>query len=104
MSSIFDNIPTHTIDFSKPIDTEDLLERLEDICNDAHKRQLERQKKAKAWWKNLTLEQADNFLRDLKENPKQALILDDGFQKFYPPASIILMKQALKEFIEMKKK
>lgn len=106
MSNIFDNIPAVTIDFSKPIDTEELLAKLEDIDNEFHKRQLQRVKDAKAYWDNLTLEKAEKLLLDIEENPKdyRTMIFDDGFYKYYPPFSIIILKKALKEFIEMKKK
>lgn len=106
MSNIFDNIPAKTIDFNKPIDTEELLKKLEDIDNEFHQRQQQRVKDAQQWWKNLTLEQAENMLHDLETNPKdyRTMIFDDGFYKYYPPISIIVLKEALKEFIEMKKK
>ena len=106
MNNIFDNIPSVTIDFSKPIDTDEMLKKLEAIENDRYKRQQQRIKDAQAWWKNLTLEQAESFLHDLETNPQKyrTMILDDGFYKHYPPMSIILMKKALKEFIANKKR
>lgn len=105
MNNPFDNIPTAKIDFNKPIDTEELLKKLEDIDNEFHQRQQQRVKDAKQWWDNLTLEQAENLLSDLETNPKdyRTMILDDGFYRYYPPVSIIVLKKALKEFIEMKK-
>lgn len=106
MSSIFDNIPAVTIDISKPIDTDEMLKKLEDIENDRYKRQQQRMKDAEAWWKNLSLEKAESFLHDLETNPQKyrTMILDDGFYKLYPPMSINLMKKALKEFIANKKR
>ena len=106
MNNIFDNIPSVTIDFSKPIDTETLLEKFEEIENDRYKKQQQREKDIKAWWKNLTLEQAESFLYDLETNPQKyrTMIVDDGFYKHYPPMSIILMKKALKDFIANKKR
>lgn len=104
MNNIFDNIPEVKIDFSKPIDTDELFAKLEQIGKDAHKKQQRRIRDIKAWWKKLTLEQAENLLSELETNPPKGLIVDDGFNTYKPPFSIIIMKKALREFIANKKK
>lgn len=71
---------------------------------ESHKKQQRRIRDIKAWWKKLTLEQAENLLSELETNPPKGLIVDDGFNTYKPPFSIIIMKKALREFIANKKK
>lgn len=90
---------------------DDILDRLLPIVKEESKRRQERQtiweKETSEFWDSMTPHKAQVMLDDMESNPDKyrGMLLEIAFKQVIRyPASIVILKRVLKEFIDKDKK